>query len=898
MNSNNIPINRKNEDYKVVNNNGRKLIEMCKCQELCIVNGRIGSDKSIGQKTCDNKSTIDYVICTPDLFPDIADFTVDNFCPLISDKHNPIHTTINTARNRGQISNSNAENQTSDIQTHHMTCNWDNSKKDEFQKSFNMSKVEELDLKLSALSLSEINQNCIENISMELKNILLEPATTTGMYKRRKKNPKTGKAKMKKTWFNADCRTSKKNYMKFKKSLSKPLNDSDRAALKKASKQHKKLLRKIKRRYGKSFNHRLRNLKKYDPRELWRVLNDDCKSNRTGNISTEIALNHFRELGKNNAREREILLENPNQNENEDVNQPFDDDEVSNHINHLKNSKSPGIDYILNEFIKNCPEELIPVITKFFNIILVSGIIPNEWTTGIIKALYKNKGDINDINNYRGITLLSCLGKLFTSVINSRLYNYLTNEGILGNEQAGFRPKHSTLDHIFALQVLSSYYISEKKQLFCAFVDYSKAFDFIDRTYLWQKLLNSNINGKVFNVIKSMYENAKSHISINNNLSEAFPCQVGVRQGENLSPLLFAIYLNDFESFLNERYDGLTKISSSILNELNIYFKIFCLLYADDTLVLAESATQLQNALNGLHAYCNMWSLKVNIEKTKVVIFSRGKIRKYKTFKFGENSIDVVSDYVYLGTTFNYNGKFNKAKSKQVLQARKATYSLLTKAKKLDLATDVFTELFERLVIPILLYGSEVWGYECSKQLEVMYNKVMRSFLKLHKTTPMCMVKGELDLKDISEYIENRMLNFWYNVATGEENKISSILYKWVKILYDQNSFKSPWLDKIKTTLDHLGMSYLFNSASSVDKDYFKKSIKLRLSDIHNQNWSDSVSSNSVCINYRMMTEHKKLQSYLLKLPDQYMFALCKLKFANHKMPLVNGRYANIPAED
>ena len=105
-------------------------------------------------------------------------------------------------------------------------------------------------------------------------------------------------------------------------------------------------------------------------------------------------------MGKNNAREREILLENPNQNENEDVNQPFDDDEVSNHINHLKNSNSPGIDYILNEFIKNCPEELIPVITKFFNIILVSGIIPNEWTTGIIKALYKNKGDINDINNY------------------------------------------------------------------------------------------------------------------------------------------------------------------------------------------------------------------------------------------------------------------------------------------------------------------------------------------------------------------------------------------------------------------------------------------------------------------------------------------------------------------
>ena len=109
-------------------------------------------------------------------------------------------------------------------------------------------------------------------------------------------------------------------------------------------------------------------------------------------------------------------------------------------------------------------------------------------------------------------------------------------------------------------------------------MDYSKAFDFIDRTYLLQKVLNSNIDGKVFNVIRNMYANAKSHISINNTLSEGFPCEVGVRQGENLSPLLFAIYLNDFKTFLSEKYEGLTKVTSSISEELNIYFKIFCLL--------------------------------------------------------------------------------------------------------------------------------------------------------------------------------------------------------------------------------------------------------------------------------------------------------------------------------
>ena len=276
---------------------------------------------------------------------------------------------------------------------------------------------------------------------------------------------------------------------------------------------------------------------------------------------------------------------------------------------------------------------------------------------------------------------MSCLGKLFTSVINSRLYAYLINENILGNEQVGFRANHSTLDHIFALHILTNYYKAQGKQLFCAFVDYSKAFDFIDRTYLWQKLLNSNIDGKVFNIIRNMYANAKSHVSLYNKLSEAFSCQVGVRQGENLSPLLFAIYLNDFKEFLSTKYEGLKEISSSMSEELNVYFKIFCLLYADDTLILAEDEIQLQKALDGLHEYCNKWSLKVNTDKTKVIVFSAGIIKRFKSFKFGEEAIDVVRDYVYLGTKFNCDGRFHKAKTKHILQAKKAYYIVLTKVK-------------------------------------------------------------------------------------------------------------------------------------------------------------------------------------------------------------------------
>ena len=231
-----------------------------------------------------------------------------------------------------------------------------------------------------------------------------------------------------------------------------------------------------------------------------------------------------------------------------------------------------------------------------------------------------------------------------------------------------------------------------------------------------------------------------------------------------------------------------------------------------------QCAEDLQEALEGLHNYCNKWALNVNIDKTKVIIFSRGKTKKFKSFKFGKNTIKVVDDYVYLGTTFNYNGTFNKAKAKQALQAKKDTFSIITKIKQLNLTFETSIELFERLIIPVLLYGSEIWGYENPKQLQTMVNNVMRKFLKLHKSTPICMINGELGLKEISEYIENRMMNFWFQVETGEESKISTILYKWIKILHNRNSYSSPWIQKIETTLEHTGMSSLFDVVANTSK--------------------------------------------------------------------------------
>ena len=141
---------------------------------------------------------------------------------------------------------------------------------------------------------------------------------------------------------------------------------------------------------------------------------------------------------------------------------------------------------------------MLSVLTTLFNLVLETGFIPKSWTCGFIKPIYKNKGSVADANNYRGITILICLGKLFTSVLNNRLNEYLGSMNMIGEKQAGFRKGYSILYHIFVFKSLIDIYLSKVKTVL-HFFDYSKAFDSINIPALWNKLINHNINGRVLN---------------------------------------------------------------------------------------------------------------------------------------------------------------------------------------------------------------------------------------------------------------------------------------------------------------------------------------------------------------------------------------------------------------
>ena len=132
---------------------------------------------------------------------------------------------------------------------------------------------------------------------------------------------------------------------------------------------------------------------------------------------------------------------------------------------------------------------------------------------------------------------------------------------------------------------------------------------------LWFKLVEIGVGGKMLNVIKSIYSNLKSRVKFDNRVSSDFTCCLGVRQGECLSPILFSMYLNDIER--DYMLKGAEGVDIGML-------KLFLLLYADDIILFANEKENLQLSLNILENYCKRWKLKVNTQKTKVMVFRKG----------------------------------------------------------------------------------------------------------------------------------------------------------------------------------------------------------------------------------------------------------------------------------
>lgn len=247
-------------------------------------------------------------------------------------------------------------------------------------------------------------------------------------------------------------------------------SDSHRSMVN-SSRFYKRILNEKLKIFQQDVNNRLLNLRTSEPKSFWNALNKYSGERKEiiNKVSNQAFYEHFVKLNQTFDNKGDAVTDfdfSTVTGNNDVLNTSITVQEVRNVIKHLKNNKSPSIfDNVLNEYFKYANNELfLSLICQLFNIVLDSGIFPDVWSKGIIIPIYKNKGDKTDPNNYRGITILSCFGKLFTNIINNRLNHCLEDNNLLNEEQAGFRKKYSTIDHIFSLKLLVDFYLGAKKK--------------------------------------------------------------------------------------------------------------------------------------------------------------------------------------------------------------------------------------------------------------------------------------------------------------------------------------------------------------------------------------------------------------------------------------------------
>ena len=214
--------------------------------------------------------------------------------------------------------------------------------------------------------------------------------------------------------------------------------------------------------------------------------------------------------------------------------------------------------------------------------------------------------DIYDAANYRGITLNSCIGKLFCTILYTRLDPLLEKENVYCKEQAGFRKDHRTTDHIFLFRSIIRKHISQNKTLYTCVVDFSKAFDSICRKSLIGKLRKIGKNGNFLQIIKSIYETTTNSLIYKDSISKTFSSNIG----DTLSTIIFNLYINDITKSLHSENNNPININDTT--------KLSCLKYADDLILMSTSKDGLQYRLKCLESYCTKWKLEINMKKRKL----------------------------------------------------------------------------------------------------------------------------------------------------------------------------------------------------------------------------------------------------------------------------------------
>ena len=477
---------------------------------------------------------------------------------------------------------------------------------------------------------------------------------------------------------------------------------------------------------------------------------------------------------------------------------PTDSGEIEEIVLSLKNKSSCGHDEINIKVIKHSIKYLSKPLSKLINLSLENGSVPDSLKIAKVIPIYKS-GDKDNCTNYRPISVLPCISKIYEKVIYKRLTSYLDLHNILNKNQYGFRNNRSTIMAVtdFIEQISTS--LDQGSAAVGVFLDLSKAFDTIDHKILLDKLYFYGIRGTPHLWLKNYLENRKQFVDFNGTQSHRHNITCGVPQGSILGPLLFLIYINDVSN------------SSEILK-----FSLF----ADDTNILYETKN-LRNpeySINKELAKLSLWfktnKLTINVKKTNYMIFSPSKKRKLKSLniKIDDSPLNQVNETKFLGIIID-NQLTWKSHISYVSSKVSKSIGIICRLKFL-LNKSTLKTLYFSLVYPYLFYGAIIWGNTYNSRLErlrILQKKIIRIITNspyLAHTNPLYSSESILKLDDI---IKLEIATFMYLVENNQAPSTFENVFKHNNEIHSHNTRQSKKFHTIsrRTKLGQFSISYM-----------------------------------------------------------------------------------------
>jgi hypothetical protein len=436
--------------------------------------------------------------------------------------------------------------------------------------------------------------------------------------------------------------------------------------------------------------------------------------------------------------------------------------EVQAAINSLKRNKSPGSDGITAEMLQAGGEPLSRQIHKLCNKAWHEGTIPEEWGKSILVPIPK-KGDLSNCSNYRTISLINHTGKVLLIVLLNRLKNHL--DPYLSEEQAGFRKDRSTVHQILTLRLLAEKAKRQGKKIYNCFIDFQKAFDTIKHKIIWAMLKSYGVDTKMVTLLQNIYEKSQSAVRIGKDNGEWFRTDVGTRQGDPLSPLLFIAYLERVMDQVRQNTCGIN-ISGILINNLR---------FADDIDLIDEDVSSLQRQIELTKTAAEQAGLILNINKTKTMVFGDRNIDN--SIQVAGNTIENVEKFEYLGSLLTWDNNCSEEIKRRIGKATGAMASLrhIWNSKKLKLENKL--RILTTCVFSVLLYASETWTLKEAdrKKLLAFEMKCYRRVLRINWQD---MVRNEDIRKKISkeetiiDIIKKRKLRLFGHICRMDDSRL------------------------------------------------------------------------------------------------------------------------------